>query len=149
MQIARVDSNNKVVNTFSISDSKVIALYGSVTFENAQNYCNEIYKDTNLYTYIPEIKGITINEPNIGFNYNPSTKVFCDNQPFNSWTLDNTTGIWNAPYNFDSQNDTYGKIFWEESTQRWKGKKTANFGKPDNENPTYVCDPITKSWTLV
>jgi len=97
MQIAKVDSNNIVVNTIAINDSKIIDKYGSITFENCQLYCNEFYKDSNIYRYIPEIRGVTIGEPNVGFVYNHDRKMFHDVQPFNSWTL-NDNGLWQAPY---------------------------------------------------
>jgi hypothetical protein len=146
MQIAKVDSNNIVVNTIAINDSKIIDKYGSITFENCQLYCNEFYKDSNIYRYIPEIRGVTIGEPNVGFVYNHDRKMFHDVQPFNSWTL-NDNGLWQAPYDYVNTGDMHGKILWNEGTQRWVGKLTANFGKV--ENPDYVCDPVTKLWSLL
>lgn len=147
MQIAKINSNNKVVNTFAISESKVMNLYGEANFENIVKFCNDTFGNTNLFTYVPDLKGVTINEPNVGFNYNPSKKMFFDNQPYNSWTLNDETGIWEAPYKPDTQSDTYGKLIWNENTQRWTAKKTENYGK--QVNPDYIMDPITKVWTQV
>lgn len=59
------------------------------------------------------------NFPGIGYIWDSSKDMFYKPQPFPSWTLNETTGEWNAPVEkpaFDPEGDGH---YWDESTLNW------------------------------
>lgn len=56
------------------------------------------------------------NYAGIGFIYDRQNDVFYPPKPFNSWTLDQSTWLWEAPVPYP----TDGKIYrWDEPTTSW------------------------------
>lgn len=52
----------------------------------------------------------------IGFTYDRTNDVFYAPQPFQSWTLNNTTWLWESPAPYPDD----GKIYrWDEATTSW------------------------------
>jgi hypothetical protein len=56
------------------------------------------------------------NYAGIGMIYDSVNDVFYNPQPFPSWTLNNTTWIWEAPSAYPNDGKTY---VWNESTLNW------------------------------
>lgn len=56
------------------------------------------------------------NYAGIGMIYDSVNDVFYNPQPFLSWTLNNTTWIWEAPSAYPNDGKTY---VWNESTLNW------------------------------
>ena len=57
------------------------------------------------------------NYAGIGYTYDSINDVFYAPQPFPSWTLNNTTWLWEAPVAYP----TDGKIYkWNESITNWE-----------------------------
>ena len=52
----------------------------------------------------------------IGGNYDKGGDFFYDTQPFTSWTLNKTTGLWEAPKTLPSDGKNYS---WNEETKSW------------------------------
>jgi hypothetical protein len=48
--------------------------------------------------------------------YNDSDDAFHAPQPYNSWTLDKDTYLWNAPVSYPDDGNNYN---WNENEQRW------------------------------
>jgi len=57
------------------------------------------------------------NYAGIGYTYDAVNDVFYAPQPFASWTLDQTTWLWNAPVAYPSDGMIY---VWDEPTVSWK-----------------------------
>ena len=52
----------------------------------------------------------------IGFTYDRTNDVFYAPQPFQSWTLNNTTWLWESPVPYPED----GKVYrWDEATTSW------------------------------
>ena len=52
-----------------------------------------------------------------GYTYDKDKDAFISPQPFASWTLNDTTCLWEPPTPYPSDGKEYG---WEESTKSWK-----------------------------
>ena len=52
-----------------------------------------------------------------GYTYDKDRDAFISPKPFASWTLNDTTCLWEAPTPYPSDGKEYG---WEESTKSWK-----------------------------
>jgi hypothetical protein len=57
------------------------------------------------------------NYAGIGFVYDYENDVFYAPQPFPSWTLNQSTWLWEAPTPYPTDNKNY---VWDESTTSWK-----------------------------
>jgi len=64
----------------------------------------------------PEGRPLRGNYAGIGHTYDATHDVFYAPQPFPSWTLNQTTWLWEAPVPYP----TDGKIYhWDEATKNW------------------------------
>lgn len=64
----------------------------------------------------PQNKPIRGNFAGVGYTYDATHDVFYAPQPFESWVLDETTWLWNAPVPMPDD----GKVYiWDESTKNW------------------------------
>jgi hypothetical protein len=65
----------------------------------------------------PEGRPLRGNYAGIGYNYDASNDVFYAPQPFPSWTLNNTTWLWEAPVAYPTDDKKYK---WNESITNWE-----------------------------
>jgi hypothetical protein len=64
----------------------------------------------------PESKPLRGNYAGIGYTYDATNDVFYAPQPYPSWTLNNTTWLWEAPTPYPTDDKMYT---WNESTTSW------------------------------
>jgi len=57
------------------------------------------------------------NYAGIGYTYDATNNVFYAPQPYPSWTLNNSTWLWEAPITYPTDNKNYT---WDETTTSWK-----------------------------
>jgi hypothetical protein len=63
-----------------------------------------------------QTKALRKNFAGVGYTYDKSKDVFIPQQPYNSWTLDEDTCIWEAPIAYPDDGEQYT---WNEETQTW------------------------------
>lgn len=83
------------------------------------------------------------NFPGIGWIYDAGRDAFIQPQPFTSWTLNETTGMYDAPVAYPSvtvKNDKPYSIQWDEPNTRW-----LSFD-PDNQSTQVKWDASSSSW---
>jgi hypothetical protein len=56
------------------------------------------------------------NYAGVGYTYDQTRDAFIPPKPFNSWTLNETTCLWEAPVVKPEDNNNYK---WNEDTQQW------------------------------
>lgn len=56
------------------------------------------------------------NYAGIGYTYDASKDAFIPPKPFNSWTLNETTCLWEAPVSYPSDGKNYD---WDEENRQW------------------------------
>ena len=69
------------------------------------------YKD-----FYMEDDGTKLNKAGIGFAYDAVRDAFIPPKPFTSWTLNETTCLWEAPVAYPDDDKRYN---WNEDTQAW------------------------------
>lgn len=57
------------------------------------------------------------NFASVGYVYDATNDVFYEEQPFPSWTLNNSTWLWEAPTPYPTDGKQYS---WDETTTSWK-----------------------------
>ena len=60
------------------------------------------------------------NYASIGYKYDTSRDAFIPAKPFNSWTLNETTCLWEAPVQYPTDGQNY---IWNETNQTWDLKE--------------------------
>lgn len=86
--------NGIVINTILCEDSQISTLNGDYV---------KVTESTNI--------------PEFGFPYNVEKQKFESPQPYNSWTLNADTLIWESP---DGPKPTDGFYRWNEETLKWE-----------------------------
>jgi hypothetical protein len=64
----------------------------------------------------PEGRPLRGNYAGIGYTYDEANDVFVAPKPFESWVLNNTTWLWEAPVAMPTEG---GPFKWDEATQAW------------------------------
>ena len=63
-----------------------------------------------------QTKALRKNYAGIGFTYDTAKDAFIPPQPFTSWTLNETTCLWEAPVAYPDDGNMYT---WDETTTNW------------------------------
>ena len=64
----------------------------------------------------PEGRPLRGNYAGVGYTYDATNDVFYAPQPYPSWTLNETTWIWEAPVAYPDDGNIYE---WDEATTNW------------------------------
>ena len=64
----------------------------------------------------PEGRPLRGNYAGIGYTYDATHDVFYAPQPYQSWTLNQTTWIWEPPIPYPNDDNEY---IWDETTKTW------------------------------
>jgi hypothetical protein len=65
----------------------------------------------------PENRPLRGNFAGIGFTYDHINNVFYAPKPYSSWTLNQSTWLWESPITYPTDNKHYA---WDEATTSWK-----------------------------
>lgn len=108
---AQIDENNIVTQVIVIEQDVVdTGLFGDPNSWIQTSY--NTHGGTHLLGGTPLRK----NYAGIGYTYDNTRDAFIPPKPFNSWTLNETTCLWEAP----TPMPTDGKIYtWDEATTSW------------------------------
>jgi hypothetical protein len=107
---AKLDNNNLVERVEVVSNDVATDEQTGVDFLNNLYKTNDVWKQTSYNGNIRK------NFAGIGYSYDQTKDAFIPPQPFNSWALNQTTCLWEAPVAYPND----GKIYqWNETNQEW------------------------------
>jgi len=112
---AVLDENNVVIQVTVGKDE-------NETFESQTVDCEQHYrgKRTSYNTFggVHKLGGTPFrkNYAGIGYTYDPTRDAFIPPQPFPSWTLNESTCLWDAPTPMPTDDQRY---YWDEATTSW------------------------------
>lgn len=124
---AKLDNNNIVTTVVSVVN-EVIKDSNGVEQENIgiqflrtlYNEPEAIWKQTSYNTHGGVHNNgktpLRKNHAGIGYTYNETRDAFIPPKPFNSWVLNETTCLWEAPIQYPSDGETYE---WNEQNNSW------------------------------
>lgn len=109
---AKLDENNKVIFVTVGRDEDQEAELTART--------GDVYKQTSYNTYggVHLLGGTPFrkNFAGIGYTYDENRDAFIPPQPFNSWSLNEQTCLWEAPTAMPMDGNVY---VWDETEQKW------------------------------
>src|SRR5210317_2174081 len=122
---AKIGLNNKVIEVLSVNN-EVLKDSNGVEQENIGiDFLTKltgwaIWKQTSYNTNggLHKLGGTPFrkNHASIGYTYDEDRDAFIPKKPYNSWILNETTCLWEAPVALP---DTENRYNWNEETQQW------------------------------
>ena len=124
---AKLDNNNIVLRVESVvnevlKDSNGIEQenIGIEFLKTLYNEPNAIWKQTSYNTNggVHSLGGTPFrkNHAGIGYTYDEIRDAFIPQKPYNSWLLNESTCLWNAPISYPTDGQRYS---WNEETLNW------------------------------
>ena len=117
---AKINESNIVTQVVVVNDSD------GNNDTNGQNFLNNLFKTThtwkktsyNTYGNTHRLGGTPYrkNFASVGFTYDSSRDAFIEPKPYDSWTLDETTCLWEPPVAYPSDGKSYE---WDEDNRQW------------------------------
>jgi len=140
---AKLGIGNKVLKVVVVSNDVATTEQAGVDFLNNLYGTNDIWKQTSYntrggkhWTYTKDendndivvesadqSKAFRKNHAGIGYKYDQTRDAFIPPKPFNSWTLNETTCMWESPVAkpqlTQEQLDNNNYYKWNEDTRNW------------------------------
>ena len=118
---AKINASNIVTEVIVVSNDIATSESAGVTFINTLYGTTDTWKQTSYNTYANthKLDGTPFrkNYAGIGFSYDASKDAFIPPKPYNSWTLNNTTCLWESPVAYPDDDKRYT---WNESSLQWE-----------------------------
>ena len=88
----------------------------ATTEQEGINFLNNLYKTRDVWKQTSYNNNFRKNFAGIGFRYDDVRDAFIPPKPFDSWTLNETTCLWEAPVAYPTDGQNYK---WNETNQTW------------------------------
>ena len=107
-----------------VSNDVATTEQAGVDFLNNLYGTNDVWKQTSYNTYGGQHKlggtPFRKNYAGVGFRYNQTKDAFIPSQPYESWVLNETTCLWEAPVVKPDDGQSYD---WNETNKTWDLKE--------------------------
>ena len=118
---AKLGTGNIVTAVHVVSNDVATTEQAGVDFLNDLYKTRDVWKQTSYNTKggVHLLGGTPFrkNYAGIDYTYDQTKDAFIPPKPFDSWTLNETTCIWEAPVAYPSDDKDYE---WDESSTSWK-----------------------------
>ena len=112
---AKIGLNNKVIEVLSVHDNELLDSNGVEQEVNGIDFLTKL-TGWALWKQTSYNNNIRKNHAGIGFTYDEDRDAFIPPKPYNSWVLNETTCLWEAPVNYPDDGKYYA---WNEETTSW------------------------------
>jgi hypothetical protein len=117
---AKLGTGNIVEQVIVVSNDIATTEQAGVDFINKLYNTRDAWKQTSYNTIggVHSSNGTPLrkNFAGIGFQYDQQRDAFIAPKPFNSWTLNEDTCLWESPIPYPQDNNEYK---WNEQNQSW------------------------------
>ena len=123
---AKIGLNGKVIEVLSVHNNELLDSNGVEQEVNGIDFLTKltgwsIWKQTSYNTHggVHKLGGTPLrkNYAGIGYTYDEDRDAFIPPKPFNSWTLNETNCLWEAPVAYPTDGELYN---WNETNQTWE-----------------------------
>ena len=113
--------NNDVVRVIVVDNSKILDESGNESETVGIAFCKNIFGDDTKWIQCSYNSSFRLNYPGTGYRYDESLNVFVPPKPENcdSWTLNMTTGHWDAPVPKPDTSSPENRYAWDEPNRAW------------------------------
>ena len=116
---AKLNSENIVIHVSVVDNWNCVDGNGNELEEIGIAYLKSIYGDDTNWKQTSFNSRIRKNYAGLGYTYDAQKDAFIAPQPYNSWSLNETTCKWEAPTQYPNDGKTYR---WNEDTTSWVEK---------------------------
>tara|TARA_R100001230_G_C5579971_1_gene99205 strand:+ start:251 stop:631 length:381 start_codon:yes stop_codon:yes gene_type:complete len=117
---AKLNSENIVEQILVVSNEVATNEQAGVDFLNNLLKTSDTWKQTSYNTVggVHKLGGTPFrkNYAGVGYKYDESRDAFIAPKPYNSWTLNETSCLWEAPTPYPNDGNLY---IWDEENLRW------------------------------
>ena len=122
---AKIGLNSKVIEVLSVHNNELLDSNGVEQEVNGIDFLTKltgwsIWKQTSYNTHggVHDNGGTPLrkNHASVGYTYDEDRDAFIPPKPFPSWTLNETTCVWEAPVVKPNDGQRY---IWNEENQTW------------------------------
>ena len=117
---AKLGPGNIILTVEPVSNDIATTEQAGVDFLNNLYNTRDVWKQTSYNTkggvHLNGGTPLRKNYAGIGYSYDQTKDAFIPPKPYLSWTLNETTCIWEAPIPYPDDNNRY---VWNEDTQQW------------------------------
>ena len=90
----------------------------ATTEQAGVDFLRNLYNDQNAQWFQTSYNNnIRKNFAGIGYTYDQARDAFISPKPYSSWTLNDTTCLWEAPVAYPDDDNNYS---WNETNQTWE-----------------------------
>jgi hypothetical protein len=112
---AKLDTDNNVVQVISVNNNELLQ-DGVESEAKGIQFLVELFGENANWKQTSYNNRIRKNYAGIGYTYDATRDAFIPPQPFPSWTLNETTCLWDAPTLMPTEGQRYN---WDEPTTSW------------------------------
>ena len=117
---AKLGVGNIVLKVEVVSNDIATSEQAGIDFLNNLYNTRDVWKQTSYNTYagvhLLDETPFRKNHAGIGYSYDQTRDAFIPPKPYNSWILNETTCLWEAPLVKPDDGQIYN---WNETTQQW------------------------------
>lgn len=111
---AKLDSNN-IVTQVVVVNNDVLLENGAESEQKGIDFLTELLGE-GTWKQTSYNGSIRKNYAGVGFTYDSNRNAFIPPRPFTSWTLNETTCLWEAPVDYPTDGNLHN---WDETNQQW------------------------------
>jgi len=113
---AKLGTGNIIEQVIVINNSVITDSDGNEQEQLGVDFINNLYGTRDVWKQTSYNGTIRKNFAGIGYSYDQTRDAFIPPKPFNSWTLNETTCLWEAPVAYPDDGQAYT---WNETNQQW------------------------------
>ena len=112
---AKIGLNNKVIEVLSVHNNELLDANGVEQEVNGIDFLTKL-TGWSIWVQTSYNNNFRKNHASIGYTYDEDRDAFIPKKPFNSWILNETTCLWEAPIAYPDDGERYT---WNETNQTW------------------------------
>ena len=112
---AKIGLNNKVIEVLSVHNNELLDSNGVEQEVNGIDFLTKL-TGWSIWVQTSYNNNFRKNHAGIGYTYDEDRDAFIAPKPFNSWVLNETTCLWEAPVAYPTDGEEYN---WNETNQTW------------------------------
>jgi hypothetical protein len=117
---AKLNSNNIVENVISINNAVITDANGVEQEQLGIDFINQLYNTNDVWKKTSYNNNIRKNYAGIGYQYDSQRDAFIAPKPYNSWILNETTCLWEAPVAYPVDSNVNNRYKWNEEILNWE-----------------------------
>jgi len=113
---AQLDDNNIVTQVIVVHNNELM-LDGEESEDKGVLFCKSLYGSDTKWKQTSYNGSFRKNYAGIGYTFDKDRNAFIPPKSYNSWVLNETTCLWEAPVAYPTDNKVY---VWNEDTISWQ-----------------------------